>query len=494
MNFEKLLLGVGLECPERLYGVSCSGIVTDSRKVTKNCIFVCICGSACDGHNHIEEAIEAGASLIVAEKVRGVCEGGAAIIYVENTRLTASLLYNVWFDSPVADLKIIGVTGTNGKTSTALMMLSIFEEAGYPCGFLGTVGYMSVGRRLISESEMTTPDAERLYSCLAEMRSDGAEYVFMEVSSHALIQSRVGAIIFDTAVFTNLSEDHLDFHGDMEAYYKAKEMLFKQCRRAVINIDDAAGARLFKSLDGKDIDKKSCSLESGDFCAVMPKSRGTAGSEYAIKTGSAIYRVFLPIAGDFQIMNSLQAAAVAITHGIPVDRVRKALSVMHGICGRMEPLIAHEKQDFDIFIDYAHTPDALEKLLMSVRGFKDDRARIVLLFGCGGEREKEKRKIMGQIASRLADFTVVTSDNPRGENPESIIRDVLKGIDKEKEFVVIEERRQAIEEALCKYTRRGDILLLAGKGHESYQIDAFGKHPFDERKIVREILDRLYDK
>lgn len=494
MRFEKLLFDAGLECPRELEGKICSGVVTDSRKVTKNCIFVCICGSVCDGHDHIDEAIKAGASVIVAENVRGVCVGGAAIILVENTRLTASLLYNSWYGSPSADLRIIGVTGTNGKTSTALMMLSIFEEAGYPCGFLGTVGYMSVGRRQIREAEMTTPDPMTLYSALAEMKRDGAEYVFMEVSSHALAQSRVGAINFDTAVFTNLSEDHLDFHGDMEEYYKAKEILFSQCRRAVINIDDAAGWRLFRSLENSRMDKKSCSLDEGDFCALMPRSMGSLGSEYAIKTANGLHRVFLPLAGEFQIMNSLEAAAVALMHGIPIDRIRKAFASMDGISGRMEPLVGHKKQNFDIFIDYAHTPDALEKLLRSVRAFKDDKARIILQFGCGGEREKEKRRMMGQIASRLADFTIITSDNPRNEAPDAIISDILKGVDKEKPYTVIADRRRAIEEAICTYARRGDVLLLAGKGHETYQIDASGKHGFDEREIVREALRKLYDK
>ncbi len=494
MRFEEILFDAGLECPAGLGNKICSGVVTDSRKVTKGCIFVCICGSVCDGHDHIEEAIKAGASVIVAENVRGVCVGGAAIILVENTRLTASLLYNSWFGSPAADLRIIGVTGTNGKTSTALMMLSIFEEAGYPCGFLGTVGYMSVGRRIIAEAEMTTPDPMTLYSALAQMKKDGAEYVFMEVSSHSLAQSRVGAISFDTAVFTNLSEDHLDFHGDMESYYKAKEILFSQCRRAVINIDDAAGGRLFRSLEDSRADKKSCSLEEGDFCALMPRPIGSLGSEYALKTASGLHRVFLPLAGEFQIMNSLQAAAVALMHGIPIDRIRRAFAAMKGISGRMEPFRGHEKQNFDIFIDYAHTPDALEKLLRSVRAFKDDKARVILLFGCGGEREKEKRSMMGQIASRLADFTIVTSDNPRGEKPEEIISDILKGIDKEKPYAVIEDRRSAIEYAVCTYARRGDILLLAGKGHETYQIDGAGKHPFDEREIAREALSKLYDK
>lgn len=494
MRFDELLTMAGLECPDEVRDRSVSGVFTDSRRVIKDSIFVCIRGSECDGHRYVKDAIEAGAAVIVAEKSRGVCVGGAAIIYVDNTRLTASLLYNVWHGKPADRLRIIGVTGTNGKTSTALMMLSIFERAGYPCGFLGTVGYLSAGRRPIADAEMTTPAPEALYSALAEMKRDGVEYVFMEVSSHALAQSRTAAIEFDTAVFTNLTEDHLDFHGDMETYYNAKKILFSQCRRAVINIDDAAGRRLFRSLEGKGVDKKSCSLDEGDFCAILPKEIGSLGSEYAIKTANGIHRVFLPLAGEFQIMNSLEAAAVAMMHGIPTDIVKKALADIGGIPGRMESVKLHPKQNFDIFIDYAHTPDALEKLLRSVRNFKGDSSRIILLFGCGGEREREKRRIMGQIASRLADTVIITSDNPRGEEPRAIISDILRGIDKERSYVVVEDRAEAIRKAVCEYARRGDILILAGKGHETYSIDREGKHPFDEREIVDEALRVLYDK
>ena len=494
MRLGELFLKVGLECPKDLENKIASAIVTDSRKVIKDCIFVCIRGTQCDGHDHIEEAIKAGASVIVAENVRGVCVGGAAAILVENTRHTASLLYNVWYGEPAADLKVIGVTGTNGKTSVSLMLRQIFEDAGYPCGLLGTVGYFSVSRRKLCDGDMTTPDPQTLYWALAQMKSDGAEYVIMEVSSHALAQSRTDAINFDTAIFTNLTEDHLDFHKDMEGYYKAKEKLFTQCRRAVVNVDDAAGRRIFRSFKDRIADLRTCSGEEGDFCALFPKINGSAGSEYALKTANGIYRVFLPLAGEFQIVNSLEAAAVALMHGIPIEKVRVSLENMRGISGRMERIAAHEEQNFDIFIDYAHTPDALEKLLRSVRNFKPDRSRLIVLFGCGGEREIEKRRMMGQIASRLADTVIITSDNSRGENTDKIISDILKGIDKEKEYTVIKDRREAIEQAVRVYARRGDILVLAGKGHERYQIDATGKHSFDEREIIKEALSKLYEK
>ncbi len=496
MNFERLLGAVGLECPQELWGKEVSCIVTDSAKARENCIFVCIRGSRFDGHDHIVEAMEAGAKVIVAENVRGEREGGAALTLVNNTRLCASLLYNEWYGRPADCMKIIGVTGTNGKTSVACMLKALFESAGYFCALIGTLGMYSGDRRVddcsLSTSNMTTPDPETLYSALAQMKHDGAEYVFMEVSSHALAQCRTDAIEFDCAVFTNLSRDHLDFHSDMESYYKAKEKLFTHSRRAIVNSDDAAGRRLIRFLEARGGFLKSCSRTEGDFCALLERHGRPCGIEYLLKYAEGECRVSLPnFSGEFQIMNSLEAAAVALSYGIAPSTVVRAFESMSGIRGRLERVVAHEEQDIDVFIDYAHTPDALERLLRSVREIKGRDGRIVLLFGCGGDRDRSKRREMGRIASRLADFVIVTSDNSRSEDPRLIIADILKGIDKEKEFAVIEDRRAAIERAIKEYTRAGDILVLAGKGHECYEINAQGVHAFDERKIVQEVYDDL---
>ncbi len=495
MRFGELLTGVGLECPANICDLTVTDIVTDSKRVVKNCIFVCLRGSTYDGHDFVQDAIEAGAAVVVAEKVRGECVGGAAIILVDNTRHTASLLYNEWFGRPTDTLKIIGVTGTNGKTSVATMLLEIFERTGHRCGFLGTVGYMSVGRKRLEDGikpSMTTPSPEILYRALSRMKRDGAEYVFMEISSHALSQCRTDAIEFEAAVFTNLTEDHLDFHKNMEDYYKAKEKLFTQCRQAVVNVDDEAGGRLVRFLRGNGVFFKTCSQKDGDFCALL-KKHTPSGMEYLLKTSEETHRVFLPLSGSFQVMNSLQALATATLCGVSLTNATAALGEMGGIKGRMERVFVHEKQSIDVFIDYAHTPDALQKLLLSVREFKSEESRIVLVFGCGGEREQEKRSVMGRIASRLADFTVITSDNSRGEKTSQIIAQILKGIDKEKPYAVIEDRAEAIERAIREYTRVGDILVLAGKGHETYQIDSKGIRPFDEREIVGKALKELYD-
>ena len=340
---------------------------------------------------------------------------------------------------------------------------------------------------------MTTPEPEVLYSILAKMRDSRVQYVFMEVSSHALAQCRTDAIEFDCSVFTNLTQDHLDFHNDMESYYKAKEKLFWQSRRAVVNADDAAGRRLIRSLEQSGGFCKSCSREQGDFCALFEKHASPCGIEYLCKNAEGEYRVSLPnFAGEFQVMNSLQAAAVASLYGIPAATIQEAFENMSGVCGRLERVVAHPEQKTEIYIDYAHTPDALERLLQSVRSLRREGSRILLLFGCGGDRDRGKRRRMGQIASRLADMVIITSDNSRSEEPSAIISDILKGIDKEKPYTVILDRAEAIERAIREYSREGDVLILAGKGHERYEIDASGVRAFDEREIISKVLSDLY--
>lgn len=493
MRFDELLLPIGLDCPKELFGVSVSKITTDSREVVENSIFICVKGKNDDGHRYIKDAINAGAKVIVAENVRNECVGGAALLYAKNTRNVASLLYNLWYRYPVGKMKFIGVTGTNGKTSIAYMLLQIFESAGFKTGLIGTVECLSANRKKLQiEGNMTTPAPQALYRVLKEMSDDGVEYVIMEVSSHALAQCRTDPITFDVAIFTNLSEEHLDFHKDMEDYYKAKEKLFLQAKSAVVNIDCDAGKRLYSFLCEQDVYKKSCSRNKGDFCALDEKS-SPCGTEYVLVKDDdkcKAWSVRCPLFGEFQIMNSLQAIAAAELCGIDVSLSCAAIEKMNSVSGRLEKVTddPENNNDISVFIDYAHTPDALEKLLRSVRAMQPKESRIIILFGCGGDRDKGKRKIMGQIASRLADFVVVTSDNSRNEDPKEIIKDILKGIDKEKEFAVRESRKEAIFDAIVRYARSNDTVVLAGKGHESYEITADGKHPFNEREIVRAAL------
>ena len=491
MCFEELLLPIGLDCPEELFGVEVALLTSNSEAVVENSIFICIKGKRYDGHDYIEKALEAGAKVIVAENVRDGCVGGAAILYVDNTRRVASLLYNLWYGNPAGRMKFIGITGTNGKTSVSFMVLEILEAAGFKVGLVGTVEYLSPNRRRIDTgANMTTPDPDTLYSILAQMCKDGAEYVVMEVSSHALVQSRTDAIFFEVAAFTNLSEEHLDFHSDMNDYYKAKKKLFKQSKRAVINIDNEYGRILDKELAMRGQFKKSCSCVAGDFCS-LDAAFTDEGSTYIFVENRDMcnaQRIRLKLKGSFQVMNSLQALAIARMCSVDRNVAIRAIENMSGVRGRLEEIGLDSDSDIRVFIDYAHTPDALEKLLRSVKAFLKDGERIILVFGCGGDRDKGKRKIMGQIATRLADFSVVTSDNSRSEPPMKIISEILKGINKEKEFAVFESRKEAIFASVIEFARANDTVILAGKGHETYEIDRDGRHPFDERKMVLEAL------
>ncbi len=497
MCFEELLLPIGLDCPEELFGVEVSCLTSNSEEVIENSIFICIRGRRYDGHDYIEKAFEAGAKVIVAENVRDGCVGGAAILYVDNTRRVASLLYNLWYGDPAGKMKFIGVTGTNGKTSVSYMVLEIFEAAGFRVGLVGTVEYLSVNRRRIeTDTNMTTPDPSTLYSILAQMYEDGAQYVVMEVSSHALAQCRTDAIFFEVAAFTNLSEEHLDFHSDMNDYYKAKEKLFRQSKRAVINIDNEYGNILDRELAMRGQFKKNCSCIAGDFCALDMRVTDR-GSTYVFVENRDMcntQRVNLSLKGNFQVMNSLQAIAIARLCSVDKSKAIGAIENMQRVSGRLEEIEYEAKSDIRVFIDYAHTPDALEKLLRSVRAFLNNGERIILVFGCGGDRDQGKRKLMGQIATRLSDFAVVTSDNSRSEAPMKIIDDILKGINKENEFAVFESRKVAIFASVVEFARANDTVILAGKGHETYEIDREGRHPFDERALVLEALRKRKDR
>ena len=491
MKVSELFGRAGLEFPPEAGDIEIKQIVTDSRRVTPGSLFLCIEGLHTDGHGYVDDAIEAGAAVIVAERVRDACVGGAAaFILLENTRKASALLYNALYGNPCEKLKIIGVTGTNGKTSVCTLLREVFEAAGYCCGLIGTVCCESADGTLLTPkhenplANMTTPDPEQLYAMLARMVADGVEYVFMEVTSHALALCKVDAIRFDMAVFTNLTQDHLDFHGDMEAYFEAKQKLFSLCRRGVVYGDDPYGERLLKNIHCPVV---TCSTGEGDYCALDVELRGVGGSAYRMRTPGGIIPMRLAIPGSFSVINSLLAGAVALEYGISAEVLGKVFAHTAGVCGRMERVSFCKENDPTVFIDYAHTPDALEKLLKSVHQFRRAESRILLVFGCGGDRDRSKRRQMAQVASRLADFVIITSDNSRSEDPEQIISDIMKGMDKEKAHAVIPDRRLAIRSAVLE-ARAGDLVILAGKGHERYEIDAKGRHPFDEREIVRDAL------
>lgn len=493
MKLSRLFGEAGLKYPPEYGEIEITKIVTDSRQAIEGCLFLCIQGLQTDGCGYADDAIKAGAGVIAAEYVRDACVGGAAAyIVLENTRKAAALLYNVWYGQPTEKMKIIGVTGTNGKTSVCSFLYQIFEYAGYRCGLLGTVGCRSAGGRSLalvqndSSANLTTPDPEALYGALAQMADDGTEFVFMEVSSHALALHKVDAISFDTALFTNLTQDHLDFHGDMERYFQAKKRLFSLCRQAVLCMDDEAGKRLRQACACRTV---TCSAVAGDYRAEDIRLCGLNGVRYCAQTPQGPLTVSVSSPGRFSVMNSLMAAAVAMEYGIAKETVRDALLQCTGVEGRMERVDCTPYANFSVLIDYAHTPDALEKMLKSVRDVCTEEQRVVLLFGCGGDRDRTKRKEMATVASRLADFVIVTSDNSRNEDPQQIFADIVRGLDREKPYAVIADRREAIETAV-RNARERDVLVLAGKGHERYEIRQGRQLPFDERMIVKQALQK----
>lgn len=454
-----------------------SFITDNSENVTSSSLFVCIKGARGDGHRYGRDAARKGA-VIVCEHSIGVSDE----IIVKDTRRAYADFCGAFFSNPARRMKLIGITGTNGKTTTAFLLKYIFEKNGYKCGLVGTVQDMAGDT--VFYSERTTPDSFELNCLFSKMVKRGCEYCIMEVSSQALSQGRVDGLSFDCAVFTNLTQDHLDYHGTFENYAKAKKRLFSMCRKGIINIDDEKGLYMTHGEKCKTV-TYSLLEDSADYTAknIVQKSNGT---EYEIIHKNKSIKAEVGIPGLFSVYNSLAAIVCASQEGIPLEKAVRSLKDSKGVKGRAE--VVPTNRDFTVIIDYAHTPDSLENILKTIKGFA--QGRIITVLGCGGDRDKAKRPVMGEIAVKFSDYLIVTSDNPRSENPQEIIKDILKGC-KNAEITVeiIENRRKAIERALA-IGEKDDIILLAGKGHETYQILGDKKIHFDEREIVSEYLNR----
>lgn len=483
--------------------VEISGICPCSSRVEPQNLYIAIEGLHTDGHLYIGEALARGASAVVVtrsaveNKTVDISALGIPTIVCENTRAVSARLFSAFWGEPQKKLRMIGVTGTNGKTSTCRLIYEILTRAGKKCALIGTMGCLVSGKRIDikpadPKANMTTPDPEELYKILSVAVAEGAEYAVMEVTSHALSLGKVEPILFDTAVFTNLTEDHLDFHENMGNYFAAKEILFHQSRAAVINYDDRYGRMLAEKIN---IPARLCSVEGRetDVAAEDIRLLGERGIEYKLTSRDLRLRVRSPLSGGFNVINTMQAAVVAHSFGVSAADVKDALAHFYGAVGRLERLKLEGRCDFSVFIDYAHTPDALENLIRTARGFAKGGQRIVLLFGCGGDRDRQKRPIMGKIAASMADHVIITGDNSRSERTTDIISEIISGIDRENAapFIVIENRKDAIEYAV-KNARRGDMILLAGKGHEEYEIDKDGKKPFSERELVGEFVRKYY--
>ena len=480
-----------------------TGICPDSSRVERGNLFVAIKGLRNDGHAHVSEAIEKGAAAILVERQAvesdriDLREIKIPIVVCDNTRRIMSYLFSAWHGEPQLNLKMIGVTGTNGKTSVSRLIYEILSRSGRKCALVGTVG-CKTHKRVINvknpdpNANMTTPDPEQLFAILREAVDDGCEYAVMEVTSHALHFDKVAPITFDVGVFTNLTEDHLDLHGDMDSYFAAKAKLFSRCRYAVINCDDRYGRLLAEKIN---ISALLCTMEGRETGCSADEIRllGESGIEYKLSCRDLRLRVRSPLPGRFNVMNTMQAALAVRLLGLSVGEIKDGLAHFSGIEGRLEKLRFDENLDFTVYLDYAHTPDALENLLRTARGFTSEGQRIVLLFGCGGDRDPYKRGQMGKIATEMADMVIITSDNSRSESTSRIIDGILLGISDTcgAPYTVIEDRRAAIEYAI-KNARRGDVILLAGKGHEEYEITREGRKRFSEREIAAEFVNKYY--
>ncbi|QSQ09732.1 UDP-N-acetylmuramoyl-L-alanyl-D-glutamate--2,6-diaminopimelate ligase [Koleobacter methoxysyntrophicus] len=455
------------------------GIAYDSRKVEKDFIFVAIKGFVHDGHDFIGDAVKKGAACVVVEE--GVpLPLHITQIKVKNTRKALACLTKAFYNNLDEKMHLIGVTGTNGKTTTTHLIKKILEESGKKVGLIGTISN-KIGDREI-QAERTTPEAPDLFKLFKEMYDNGVEYVVMEVSSHSLELERVYGLKFKIGVFTNLTQDHLDFHENFENYYQAKKKLFKISSLGVINCDDKAGRRLVD-----EIDIPVLTYGIGGKCDIKAENINfsSKGVTFDIATPSVeSYRISLNIPGTFSVYNALACISTGIALDIDLQKIKKALAQIRGVPGRFE--IIDEGQDFTVIVDYAHTPDGLENILKGVKEFAS--GKIIVVFGCGGNRDKKKRPVMGRIATEIADLSVITSDNPRYEEPEAIISEIEEGAKLGRgEYIKIADRRAGIEYAL-KHARKDDVVVIAGKGHETYQIIGDKSIPFDDREVAREIL------
>ena len=480
MKLRELLQGIRVLESTADMELDIPNVYYDSRKVTEGSLFVAISGFAADGNRFIPMALQKGAAVVVTAKKP---EQDIPYVLVENDRLALAMLGINFYGHPVEEMTLIGVTGTNGKTSSTLLLKQVLETClNAKVGLIGTMENL-IGDEVIP-TERTTPESFELQGLFARMRDAGCTHVVMEVSSHAITLDRVGGVHFDVAAFTNLTEDHLDFHKTMDAYCDAKAELFARCGKAVINVDDNYAHRMLA--------KASCptlrtSAYDGDLYAkdVYMHAEGVA---FTAVCGEEIAEVKLPIPGKFTVYNALTVIGIAKQLGISLKQCAKALETAKGVKGRIE-VVPTPETDYSVLIDYAHTPDGLENVLTSVKDFCN--GRLIAVFGCGGDRDPMKRPIMGEIGVKCADIAIITSDNPRTEDPDAIIEDILKGVKPEYGYYkVVCDRRAAIRYAM-DIAEKDDIIVLAGKGHETYQEINGVKYHLDEREEVAAHLEEL---
>ncbi len=461
--------------------IDISGIAYDSRNVLPGNLFVCIKGYETDGHKFAKMAEENGAALIVAQNKIDV---NVPVWYVENSRTAIADIAARYYGHPSNKFKLIGVTGTNGKTTITYLIKSIIEAAGMTIGVIGTNQNIIGDKVLVTQSTTpTTPNALELQQLFAEMVDGDAQCVVMEVSSHALELERVHGCHFDVGVFTNLTRDHLDFHGTMENYLNAKAKLFDISDKGVVNFDDEGGKKIVSSAK---CDILTVGMNDGCELKAQNIAITARGSDFEASYKGKTYPVHIAIPGKFSVYNAICAMGAAIELGIDMETIIKGLKNASGVLGRVE--VVPTDTDYTVIIDYAHTPDGLENIISTVKEFA--KGKVITLFGCGGDRDNTKRAVMGEIAGRLSDFSIITSDNPRTEDPLKIVKQIEEGMKRtDGKYIAITDRREAIAYALDN-AEKDDVIILAGKGQETYQIIGKEKHDFDERVEVYKHLNK----
>ncbi|GLC32389.1 UDP-N-acetylmuramoyl-L-alanyl-D-glutamate--2,6-diaminopimelate ligase [Clostridium omnivorum] len=481
MKLKELLKGLNYTISNGSEDIDISKVEYDSRKILKGDLFFCIEGFKVDGHRFASTAVKNGAAAIVC--MQDIEENlPCTIIKVKDSRKAMSLISANYYENPSDKFKLIGITGTNGKTTSTFMMKSILEEASKKVGLIGTIANYIGDKKM--HSERTTPESLELQKLFYEMNSEGVDYCIMEVSSHSLSLDRVYGVEFSEAIFTNLTQDHLDFHKTFENYYEAKLKLFSSAKNSIINIDDQYGKRVYDDVKNNKI---TYSIEkAADIKAENINIHSRGASFNLIYKGDSI-KVNLNLPGRYNIYNALGSAAACLNEGVSLEHIKAGLEKVT-VPGRCEIVTKGYDLGFDVIVDYAHTPDGLENILKTAREFTE--GRLISVFGCGGDRDITKRPIMGKIGSDLSDIAVVTSDNPRTEEPTAIIEDIVKGIEKDN-FVVVLNRAEAIKKAMC-LAEKNDVIVIAGKGHEDYQILKDKVIHFDEREIIRDIIKELF--
>lgn len=470
MLLSELLKGVNVK--SEYIDREISDVTDNTKKVTEGCAFVCVKGARVDGHDFAGQVMENGAVAVIVSRDLGLKEQ----VLVENTREAYAVMCKNLFGAACDKMTLIGITGTNGKTTTAFIVKDILKGFGIKSGLIGTVKNM-VGDKEF-HTELTTPDPYDMHKLFKMMQDDGIEYCVMETSSQAFHQMRLAGIRFKVGVFSNLSQDHLDYHGTIEEYKKCKKELFKASDIAVVNADDETSEYM---LEGISIEKITYGVNNTASLKASDVELKAKCVDYKIND---TYKVNFNIPGGFSVYNSLAAIGAVNALGFSLEKTVESIGNANSVMGRLE--LVETNTPYGVIIDYAHTPDGLEKAINAVRGFT--KGRVITLFGCGGDRDKTKRPKMGRMATELSDVVVVTTDNPRTENPEEIIKEILIGtVGSKAEVLVITDRSEAIKKAL-EIAREGDNILLAGKGHELYQVIGTERVHYDEREIVKKAL------